>query len=151
MTLGSGCRKRALLAKRPPFSLCFTGLPSTLPASSPLTCTTLKHLQGAWGTGQLGSPILGSFSSLQPSRLPPSPLIPSQAKERLQGRPENHRKGSRGHFFTHLGSQGEASWANDWRKNKGKPSAGERCSPQVRWGWTVGGRGEGGLAGATDS
>lgn len=48
-----------------------------------------------------------------------------------------------GSILPWLRSQGEASWVNEG-KNKGKLSVRERIFSQVRWGWTVGGRGEGG-------
>lgn len=114
----------------------------------PSAALHLVHLPGARPGGQAGSLLsISSSRGLRHTSLPLSPLLPHQAKERLHRRPETHsQEGELGSLLPRLRSQEESSWANAG-KNKGKLSAGERMFPQVRWGWTVGGGGEGALGG----
>lgn len=115
----------------------------------PSAALHLVHLPGARPGGPGWVPALYLLLPGPPTHLPPSlsPLLPHQAKERLHRRPETHsQEGELGSLLPRLRSEEESSWANDG-KNKGKLSAGERMFPQVRWGWTVGGGGEGELGG----
>lgn len=139
MTLGSGRRKRALLTSTTLVSVHFTGLPPTVPVSTPLPRHP-AHLQGAReGAGQV-SALPPSPASVTPPAL--SPASPSSQEEAAQKAREPLTGGGEGAFLPRLPSPGEASWANDWEKNKGELSAGERMFTQVSRGWTVGGSGE---------
>lgn len=139
MTLGSGRRKRALLTSTTLVGVHFTGLPPTVPVSTPLPLRP-AHLQGAReGAGQVPA-LPPSPSSVTPPAL--SPASPSSQEEAARKAKEPLAGGGERAFLPRLPSPGEASWANDWEKNKGELSAGERMFPQVSRGWTVGGSGE---------
>lgn len=93
----------------------------TVPASTPLRST--QHTFKGRGRGPARS--LLCLLPQPPSRLPPSPQLPHQAKKRLHRRLENHsQEGKRGHFFpdSHHREKQVGQMTGKKRKNKTKAS-----------------------------